>query len=141
MTREEMIELLNGDLRNEWKHMRFYLHHASVVTGLHAREYKCMLREHAESELKHIGQFSDLIFGLGGRPTHESADFPPLHGVQDILEFALRMEQEVVANYTKRILQAEALGGPDGKYVELFLERQLEDSRGDVDELLRYLSE
>ncbi len=141
MTKEELIERLNADLRNEWKHMRFYLHHASIVTGLHAMEYQEMLRKHAASEMEHIAQFSDMIFGLGGRPTHESADFPPLHDINEILEFALRMEQEVVANYTKRIMEAEALGGPDGKYVELFLERQLEDSRGDVDRLLRYLSE
>jgi hypothetical protein len=55
------------------------------------------------------------------------------------------MENEVVSNYVKRIEQASALqdnGGQDkddGKYIELFLEDQILDSRGDADNILEML--
>jgi hypothetical protein len=38
-----------------------------------------------------------------------------------------------VSNYTKRIKDAEDLGGEDGQWLEIFLESQIEKSRADVD--------
>jgi hypothetical protein len=51
----------------------------------------------------------------------------------DIIRYALAMEEEVVSNYTKRIKDAEDLGGEDGQWLEIFLESQIEKSRADVD--------
>ena len=101
-----VVELLNGDLKNEWKHHNFYLHSASLITGLHAKEYKEFLLKQAESEMHHIVQFSDLIVGLGGEPTKESNDFPSLKNPREILEYAAQMEEEVINNYYKKIGRA-----------------------------------
>ena len=76
MNKEEMIDVLNQDLKNEWMHLRFYLHHASMVTGLHCHEYKELFLKEAASEMEHVTQFSDLIIGLGGIPTTLSNEFP-----------------------------------------------------------------
>ena len=133
MTKEKMIQLLNNDLKNEWKHLRFYLYHASAVIGLHCIEYKELFLKEAASEAQHVTQFSDVIIGLGGAATSESNDFPKLLDVKDIMAYAISMEQEVVENYVQRMKDAEELGGVDGTWLEIFLEGQVQASREDLD--------
>jgi len=140
-----IVALLNDDLKNEWKHFKFYLHHASAITGLHAHEYKEFLLGQAASEMKHVSQFSDMLIGLGSTPTVDSNEFPFLVDAHEILQYARDMEAEVVQNYTQRIAQINAmpLAGLDsvhGKWVEIFLEKQIEDSRQDLDHLNRLLA-
>ena len=139
MTKNEIIDLLNQDLKNEWAHLRFYLHHASMVTGLHCHEYKEMFLEHAASEMNHVSEFSDLILGLGGLPTIESNEFPVFSSPKDIMEYALYMENLVVSNYVQRLKNASELGGTDGPWLEIFLEKQIEHSRMDVDHFKQIL--
>lgn len=135
MKKEKMIELLNNDLKNEWKHHCFYLHNASTITGIHLKEYKEYLISQANSESEHVLEFSDMIVGLGGVPTKEVNEFPTLSDPIEILEYAKKMEEEVVINYISRISQAEEMGGVDGRWLVIFLESQIEDSRKDLDEL------
>lgn len=140
MTKEEMVALLNGDLKNEWKHLRFYLYHASAIVGLHREEYREYLLKEAASEMLHVTQFSDLIYGLDGQATQESNSFPLLTEPKEILEYALEMEKEVVDNYVTRMHQAENdLGGTDGQWIHIFLEGQVQKSREDVDNLKQIL--
>jgi ferritin len=145
MQLNEIVTLLNEDLKNEWKHMQFYLHHASAITGLHAHEYKEFLLEQAASEMKHVGQFSDLLFGLGVIPTTEINEFPKLTSAKSILEAAAAMEEEVVTNYVRRIAQLSTVtfhspsDAADAKWLEIFLEEQIKDSREDLDHLMRIL--
>jgi bacterioferritin (cytochrome b1) len=146
MQLHEIVTLLNEDLKNEWKHMQFYLHHASAVTGLHAHEYKEFLLEQAAGEMKHVQQFSDLLFGLGVTPTTEINEFSKLTSVKLILESAAAMEEEVVKNYVKRISQLSTIAFQsaaevaDAKWIEIFLEEQIKDSREDLDHLMRILA-
>ena len=98
-----LVEKINQDLKNEWKHHCFYLHNASNIVGLHAKEYKEWLLEQATSEMQHIVQFSDLITGLGGSPAKVPNDFPSLSDPREILEYAAKMEEEVINNYYQRI--------------------------------------
>lgn len=139
MTKEEMIELLNSDLKNEWMHMSFYLHHASRVVGLYCHEYKEFFLKEAASEMNHVNEFSDVIVGLGGVPTTEINSFPKITDAYQIIEHALKMEENVVENYVNRIKDAEKLGGVDGKWLEIFLEKQIEHSRVDVDHFRQIL--
>jgi bacterioferritin (cytochrome b1) len=144
MELSDVVALLNGDLKNEWKHFKFYLHHASAITGLHAHEYKEFLLEQAASEMKHVSQFSDMLVGLGTVPTTDNAEFPFLTTARSILEYALDMEIEVVENYTKRIAQLdEVRNSPETsahkKWIEIFLEKQIEDSRQDLDHIRQIL--
>lgn len=138
ITKADMIDLLNGDLKNEWKHMRFYLYHASAVTGLFREEYKEFFLKEAAGEMAHVTEFSDVIFGLGGTPTTESNEFPKLSDPKEIIAYALEMEEYVVENYVQRMKDAQKLaedryGGVDGTYLEIFLENQVQKSREDVD--------
>ena len=133
MNLEEMIRLMNQDLMNEWMHMRFYLHHASRVVGLHCHEYKEILLDEAKSEMGHVTEFSDAIVGLGGEPTSQSNEFPRFTDPGDIMRHAVRIEEEVVQNYAARIEQAKGLAGADGAWLEIFYEKQLEHSRTDLD--------
>jgi bacterioferritin len=139
MTKEEMIDVLNQDLKNEWMHLHFYLYHASMVTGLHCHEYKELFLEEAASEMVHVTQFSDLIIGLGGVPTTSFNDFPVFNNPRDIIEYAVYMESLVISNYTLRIKEAADLGGVDGQWLEIFLEKQIEHSREDVDHFKQIL--
>lgn len=144
MNIETLIENLNNDLRNEWTHLTFYLHSAALVQGLHATEYKELLLEEANKELKHVGQFSDMLIGLG-LPTYKLSKEPYYYKVpsftapKDILVHALKLEEEVVANYCQRMHEAEACGCTDGDWVHIFLENQIQDSREDVDHLKQIL--
>jgi len=133
MKKEKMIQMLNDDLKNEWKHLRFYLYHASAVTGLHCAEYKELFLKEAASEMMHVTQFSDVIIGLGGTATFESNDFEKYTDPKDIMEYAVAMEEEVVNNYVQRMKDAEKLGGVDGTWLEIFLEGQVQASREDLD--------
>lgn len=136
MTKQELISLLNNDIRNEYAHMHFYLHSALLVQGLHREELREFFLEEAASEMKHVQEFGDLIVGLDAKPECMPNAFPTnLTHPRDILAHALKMEEEVVANYVQRMDDAVALGGVDGRWVEIFLEAQIDDSRKGADNL------
>lgn len=140
MTLEEILPLLLGDLKNEWKHLRFYLYHASAITGPHAEEYKEVFLKEAASEMEHVTEFSDLIWGLGGEPIPVSNEFTLFTDVRRAVVYALDMEQEVVRNYAERIEQAETLPNPVGRWITIFLEDQINHSQRDVDRFKRLLA-
>lgn len=119
--------------------MHFYLYHASAITGLHREELREFLLKEAASEMNHVTEFSDLIIGLGGIATTDVNAFPKFESPKDIFQYALQMEKEVVDNYVTRISQADELGKVDGKWLEVFLEKQIEHSREDVDHYQRLL--
>lgn len=140
MNKETLINLLNNDLKNEYKHMKFYLSNSFSVTGLHREEYREYLFNQAKSEMEHVREFSEMIIGLGGVPINENNEFPVFACPKDILKYALQMELEVVDNYVQRIEDAKNLNGADGTYVEIFLEEQIMDSRKDADNLKQILA-
>jgi rubrerythrin len=145
MTKEEMVLLLVGDLTNEMRHMMFYLRNAATLQGLHRQEIRELFMEEAASEMKHVQEFQDLLVGLGvnfATVGEKRATWIDMNLVNSILIFtdpvpavryAMQMEDEVVENYTKRIKQAQELGGVDGQFIEIFLEEQLLHSRTDAD--------
>lgn len=142
MTKEELVVLLNEDLKNEYTHMHFYLHSSFLVEGINRAEIAEWLAKHAESEFKHIQEFAKLIVGLGGVPTSEHHCFPDLTCPFAILEYAQQLEQQVVTNYVHRMEEIGEdfeLDKIDKKYVVLFLEDQLLDSRTDLDEIAQFL--
>jgi len=133
MTKPELVELLKEDLRNEYKHMVFYLNAGVRIIGLHREEIGEYMLKEARDEMNHVEQFSRLIIDLGGVPDFGTIDYPK-EGLMDcnpkaILRYAFEMETEVVERYVGRINDAVELGGVDGKYVEIFLEDQIMDSR------------
>ncbi len=142
MTVDQIVELLNQDLRNEYKHHRFYLHCSFVLRGFDRLHFGSWLKGQSDEELGHVKIFADKIVALGGQPTVEANDFPTnLTDSDDILKYALTMEQEVVTNYHVRLKQAHDLYEETGQHYDLVLlyEEQIEDSQRDIDEMLRFL--
>lgn len=135
MTKQEMVTKLVSDLGNEYTHMLFYVHAASTILGPHRLEYQEFLEEQAASEMKHVRQFSDLILSLGGVPEVSYKTFPTLTVVKDILNYAIKLESEVLGNYLTRMEEADILGGEDGMAIRLFLEEQFLHSREDRDRM------
>ncbi len=139
MTKQDMIDKLNGDLANEYKHMLVYLHFSSVVSGLHREELSEFWMEAAKSEMQHVAEFSKIILGLGGEPLRVPPyTFPYVSDPLEQVKCALAMEEEVVENYVQRLKDATDLYATDrvsGTVVGLFLEEQIMDSRTDADSL------
>src|SRR5688572_11996392 len=76
MTNEQLVALLQDDLKNERMHCLFYQQAASLVEGLHREEYRELFLKEAQSELVHVDEFSNLIKRLGGTPGTEVAPIP-----------------------------------------------------------------
>ena len=136
MTESELIELLKEDLINEYHHMHFYLNASCHITGLFRQEIGEFLAEEARDEMKHVEEFTKLIIEISGDTTYVSGNILPefkpvpiLRTVREILAYVLKMEEEVVERYVTRMDQAVELGGVDGRYVEIFLEDQILDSK------------
>lgn len=140
LNKQYFIDSLNHSLKNELKHLRFYLYHASAVTGLHHDEYKELFLKEAAGEMAHVTAFSDVIYGLGGIPTKESNDFECFSNPEDIIKYALKMEEEVVENYVRLMHEAQIADiDVNATWLEIFLEGQIQDSREDVDRFRQIL--
>jgi len=146
MILQQMIDLLNEDLEREYSHWHFYMNAAVRVVGLHRKSLSKFFLEEAKGEMAHIEQFKRLIIGMDGIPSTEVADFVNhMTDPTDLLIEALKMEDEVVANYVQRMDDANELeknGGSDkvdGRHIEIFLEDQILDSRGDADNIREML--
>jgi len=129
MMNEELIALVNEDLKNERKHLAMYLQAGVMVQGLHRPELREFFLEESEDELKHCQQFADLVVRLGGTPTTDVNDYPSdLVCPVQILQYIRDMELEVAENYAKRLRQTERLDNSNVAYCHVFYEGQLEDS-------------
>jgi len=140
MTKQSLIEKLNSDLKNEYTHMHFYLQSSFLIEGLHREEIGEWLAKQAASEFQHIQQFAKMIVGLGGIPETKHHVFPLLTEPYTIMQYAQKLESEVITNYVQRMVECDSIVEKnDAKYVELFLEDQLLDSRADLDEINQML--
>lgn len=145
---EKMVELLSEDLAREYSHWNFYIQSATSITSLHREEIGEFLLDQAKDEMAHIEEFKRVLHGLITRrklnfsvPTKIAEFKNNLSCPEEILAEALRIEEEVVSKYVQRIEDANELqenGGEDkidGKFIELFLEDQILDSRTDADNI------
>lgn len=145
MTLPEFLQLMNADLQNEWTHLQFYLYHASSITGLHAAEYREFFTEAAKGEMQHVQMFLDRLFGLHfNLPNSSGSQFPLSTSVEDALVHAVKLEEEVVQNYAKRISQLDGLmlaHPAEAAYLKIFYEDQLQDSYEDCERIRRILAD
>lgn len=140
MTLEHFIGLLNEDLKNEYQHMLFYAHAASMLVGLERLYLADKLKEHVASEMQHVFQFAQKIRANGGVPVSglDATKFPHWpYKAWGIVDEAIKLEEMVVKNYHERHKQASDLYAEMGKHYDLviFIEEQIEHSQGDIDEL------
>ena len=82
---------------------------------------------------------SVILAGGGLLPGENIKDTTPLGPLLDavkLLKYALSMEEEVVSNYAYRIARdIDLLDEPEKRWMEIFYEEQIENSRKDVDNL------
>jgi len=148
-----IVKNLSQDLSREYSHWNFYLQSATSLKGLHREEIGEFLLDQAKEEMGHVEEFKRLLHGLIVRrnldckvPTVVAPFNNNLSDCTQILQAALKMEDDVVSNYVTRIEEACKLqenGGEDaidGKCIELFLEDQILDSRKDADHIRMMLS-
>lgn len=144
MTLNQFLEIMNADLANEWTHMSFYLYHASSVAGLHAHEYKEFFTDAAKSEMTHVQGFLDRLHGLNyAQPCQGPKAFTYATRLEDILTLAIKLEEDVVTNYTRRLTQLDELAAAHPEvaaYLTLFYEDQIQDSYEDCEHMRRLVT-
>lgn len=144
MTLQDFVNIMLGDLKRECLHMNFYLYHASSVTGPHALEFKDFFTAAANSEMQHVQQFLDRLFGLKAQPLDlATLPFIVSPDVSVILDQACRLEREVVENYAVRLTQLADLAAAhpvEAAYLTIFYEEQIKDSYEDCERMQRMLA-
>lgn len=109
MTREELIESLNNDLKLEYSAAIQYIQHAAVMTGAKYGDIVKELKVHANEEIQHAMTLADQIDYLGGRPTVDVGEIHVSEDNDTMLEQDLAGEDDAVARYKLRVEQAEEL--------------------------------
>ena len=142
---DEFMSLLYLYLRNERKHMLFYLTNSGSIKGIDAIEYIEMFADEAIEEMNHVKEFQDMIVGIGGDincvEAHGHEKFEIFTSPTESLKYALAMEEEVVDNYVNRIEHLDQLTNKVVKrWLEVFYEKQIEKSQADVDKYKRLLN-
>lgn len=120
ITKEQLLENLNGDLAWEYAALIQYVQHASVITGA---EYESIVKEllvHANEEMQHAISLCDQIDFLGGVPAVDVQEIGTSADSATMLDQDLAGEMHAISRYKERIAQAEALH-------EYGLRRALED--------------
>lgn len=144
VTLPSFLEAMNNDLQNEWTHLKFYLYHASAITGLDVAEYREFFSDAAKGEMDHVQQFLDRLYGLNyANPTQTSHSFSVFSRVEDALTHAIELEMVVSENYVKRLQQLERLSAAHpvtARYLTVFYEDQLKDSYEDAERMRRIMA-
>ena len=110
ISREKMIELLNEDLAREYQAIIAYTVYSQILKGAAYTDIARELEKHASEELSHALMISKQVDYLGGTPTVTAKPVKLSEDPKELLRFDLENEQTTVANYRKRIQQAEAMG-------------------------------
>ena len=132
--KQALIEGLNEDLNLELEAVLRYLYHSASATGLLGHELRELLKEDLIGELKHAVFLADKIAALGGEIVIRPTMPKKCKNAKDMLEENIAAERNVIANYTKRITQAEEFGD---KGLVIRLEDHLAEETDHAEELER----
>lgn len=108
--REELIELLNEDLRREFQAIIAYVVYSKVLKGAAFMSIAGELEKHAAEELSHALTIAEQIDYLGGAPAVEPKPVRTSSVAEEMLRFDLDNENNTIREYRKRVRQCEALG-------------------------------
>jgi len=139
MTNEEMIKLLNEDMRHEIKAALTYLHQHATASGFQGEQLRGFLAPEIPGELQHAILLADKIVGLGGEPDVGAIDIETQSTVREMLEHDLELEKEAIANYKLRAEQADELGDVALKVRMEELAAEEADHRQAIERFLRGL--
>ena len=109
ITREKLVDLLNEDLQREYQAIIAYVVYSQVLKGAAYMNIADELAKHAEEELDHALKVSNMIDYLGGMPATTPREVKTSEKAEDMLKFDLENEKKTIANYRRRVRQADAL--------------------------------
>ena len=132
--KQELIDGMNEDLNLELEAVLRYLYHAASATGLLGHELREELKGAIAGEMNHAVFLADKITALGG-----SLDIRPsmprtVRTAKQMMEIDIAAERQVIANYAKRIVQAEKYGD---RGLAIRLEDMLAEETDHVEEIER----
>ena len=137
VNKDQLIELLNGDLSREYQEIITYIQYAASVTGPYRQELKQFFLGEVPDETMHAQYLADKIAAMGGVPSVTPEAVPQETKVKKMLENIVEAERLARNNYSIRAKQADELG-------EVGLANHLEDMADDesnhLDETLKILS-
>jgi len=110
ISRDKLIELLNGDLAREYQAIIAYVNYSQVLKGAAYMSIAKELEKHASEELQHALMIAKQIDYLGGMPTVKAEPVKTSEDAEQMLRFDLDNENATVRNYRERVKQCEALG-------------------------------
>lgn len=134
---QELIDGLNEDLAAEYQAVIMYRTYASEVGGPYRIELRGFFEGEIPDELGHAAFLADKIVSLGGTPTTQAAPVPAASGAREMLENALRGEEETIERYSRRLEQAEKAGE---KAIKIELEDLIVDESRHRDDIRRMLA-
>jgi bacterioferritin len=109
VSREQLIELLNGDLSREYQAIIAYVIYSQTLKGAEYMSIAKELESHAKQELDHALTIAKQIDYLGGTPTSEPKAVRISEKATEMLTFDLENETDTIRNYRARVRQCEAL--------------------------------
>jgi bacterioferritin len=110
VSRDKLIELLNGDLAREYQAIIAYVNYSQVLKGAAYMNIAKELEKHASEELHHALVIAKQIDYLGGMPTVKAEPVKTSESAEQMLRFDLDNENATVREYRERVKQCEALG-------------------------------
>jgi bacterioferritin len=110
MDKQTLIDALNGDLAGELQAVIQYLTYSSKVTGPYRPQLVDFMQTEIADELGHAQFLADKIVALGGVPITEPRPVPEASTPHEMLEAILKAERQAIADYTKRVEQADEYG-------------------------------
>jgi bacterioferritin len=109
VTLDDLVRILNEDLKLEYSAGIQYIQHAAVMTGAMYGDIIKELNVHATEEFGHAVVLAGQISFLGGVPTAEVGEIHTSSDNVEMLEQDLAGELDAIKRYKLRIDQAEQL--------------------------------
>ena len=102
-----LLQGLNTDLEGEFQAVIMYRLFASMVQGPYRQELRAFFAGEIPEELAHAQLLADKISALGGTPSATPANVTVVSDAKQMLEVALKAEEETITRYVQRRKQAE----------------------------------
>jgi len=110
VTREQLVQGLQEDIAREYKAIIQYIIFSQKLDGARYMEIARILEGHAHEELNHAIAVAKQLDYFGAYPVHAPKPVIVSEDNDEMLWADLAAEDETVANYRERIIQAQALG-------------------------------
>jgi bacterioferritin len=109
ITRKQFIDALNEDLSREYQAIIAYVNYSQVLKGAAYMNIADELAVHAAEELAHALAIANHVDYLGGMPSVTPKPVKTSGKAEDMLRFDLENEKTTIANYRRRVKQADSL--------------------------------